>query len=330
MVGVAVLVGAVLVADPARSGLGRCDGEPEAVLLPTADEVPDVVGLAVATARERLAEVGLDAAALDETWRTDPAPRGRVLAQSGGACGEDLALSVSTGGPLVPLDDLPLAVRSVLATAVGTDGVRGPEPLLVREVEVADGAVWATDALVSGQCRHVAVARQVEQLLSPAELSTRDVRCVPDSDEALLEALRTRLPDAEVWQCEPGTRCRLGTADGGWYVEASVRRFGTTALPTELRCAAPTAYDVCELEPRDGGGQVRTVQSLGKSPPGRPYLTRRVRLVTGPWQVDVLVAPRFDESGPLAERPTATPFDGEELRVVAELGLAAVREVSAP
>lgn len=244
----------------------------------------------------------------------------------------DLRLTVSTGGPLVTAGRLPPAVRDAIAPA-GRDGPAGgpAAPVgVVREIALFDGFVWAGDAVLSGQCRHVAVATEVDTLLTDAELATREVRCVPDPEDALLSALRRYLPHAEVWQCEPGARCRLGTADGGWYVEASVRRFGTRALPQDLRCAAPNAYEVCVLADRADGSRVRTVQTLDEFPPGAPYLTRRVRVVDGSWQVDVLLSPRFDHDGALAARPTATPFDGPALLAMADAAAAAVREVSVP
>lgn len=307
--GVAVVAGA-----GGGGSLARCDGGAEAVLLPTAADLPDVVGADVRAARAALAQAGVPAPTVQEDWRVDDRERGRVLSQAGGVCGQPLALTVSTGGPLVDVAGLPPGVRRAL----------GADPGPVRQVPTGLGRVWRSATVLSGACGDVAAARALPGLLDPAEVAVLETRCLTDPDVAVLEAVRdglrgAGLEAAEAYDCGPGPRCTVRTADGAWVFEASVR----TTDEAGLRCGPAAPLEVCVVRERPDGGQARTLQILGESPLGSPWVARQVVVLVGPWYAEVALRPATD--APDRRDP---PLDGPQLVDVAAAALQAVADVS--
>ena len=122
------------------------------MLRPTAEQVPELVGLDVGAAQVQAEEAGVDWAARAERWDVDAAARGTVLEQSGGGCAEPLRLVLSTGGPLVdPAAQAP-AARLAL----------GPDPGPVRAVRYGEGLVLQSDEVVTGECPAVERLRAEE------------------------------------------------------------------------------------------------------------------------------------------------------------------------
>ena len=119
--------------------------------------MPDVSGRSLITAGNLLREAGLDATILDRArWIADSGvPVGKVSIQTP-APGADIfdpgevSLVMSSGGPAVDWDDLPIGVQKLV---YGTDSLDRSEPVLV--VDTGSGRAYKTDDLLFGGCAAV-------------------------------------------------------------------------------------------------------------------------------------------------------------------------------
>jgi hypothetical protein len=317
----AVLLGVLALAG-SRPAVQRCPGGAEAVLLPTAAEVPDLVGLSAEQARAAAEQAGLAWSQEVVRFTVDPADRGTVLEQSGGACEDPLRLVVSSGGPFVSLADVPPAARE----ALGTD------PGLVRRVPLADGYVLQTDAVVVGDCPSVDRFIASGQV---GEVGEAAARCYPDAEEALLETLRGGAgflgEQPRLRADTPGELTWSATGRGdGWVLSALVTASPRREAP---ECGAPSAYEVCAVQQRPDLSSVRTRQLLEERPPGTTSVSREVVVQGGRAdriRVRLTLAAAFDAEGPVPDRPTETPASAAELTALADAVTTAVVDVLPP
>lgn len=320
----AVLLIGVLSTAALRPAVDGCAGEASTVLLPTAAQVPRVVGRDVEAARDLAEQAGVLWEDHRETWTVDAAARGTVLEQSGGACEAPLELVLSTGGPLVdPAEQAPAAQRAL-----------GPDPGLVRVVRLDEGTALQSDDAVTGEC--AAVEQLVRQ--EPPGLGV-EVGCYPAPADALVQALRAGSgflgpggDDVRVLQSLSGASSR-GSAVGwtadravdGWRLTVLV---GSTRGLDELRCGPASAYEVCDVEQRPDGSEVATAQVLGERPLGTPFVSLETVVQQEPWRVRVVLSPDVDGS-PGPDRPTSPPADLPALVALADAARLAVEPVSA-
>lgn len=319
----ALLLG-VLATATLRPAVDGCPGDATAVLLPTAEQVPDLVGLDVTVARTAAEEAGVPWGERQETVRVDAAAPGTVLAQEGGGCGDPLRLVLSTGGPLVDVADQAPAARRAL----------GPDPGPVRVVRLPEGTALQSDAVVTGECAAVRALTRSEPV--GPEVS---VGCYPSPVDALVQAvgdgsgfLGPPGDDVRVLQSSSGT----GLADTavGWTADRAVEGWRLTVLVgatrgvDDLECGPASAYEVCDVDERGDGTTVATAQVLGERPVGRPYVSLEAVVHGDPWRVRVVLSPDV-EGSPGPSRPTAPPADLPTLVALADSARAAVEPVSA-
>ncbi len=306
-----------------RPAVDGCGGGPAAVLLPTAEQVPDLVGDDEGTARLRAEQAGVTWSARQETWRVDAADRGTVLEQSGGGCEDPLRLVLSTGGPLVdPARQAPAAQEAL-----------GPDPGPVRVVRLSEGTALQSDDVLTGECAAVERVQEEEPVGAGVE-----VGCYPAPVDALVAAVRDGSgflgPDGDdvrvlqslsgAWMAEAAAGWTADRAVDGWRLTVLV---GSTRGLDDLRCRPASAYEVCDVEQRADGTEVATAQVLGERPLGRPFVSLETVVQGGPWRVRVVLSPDVDGS-PGPDRPTAPPADLDTLVALADAARLAVEPVS--
>jgi len=318
-----VLLG-VMTAASQRPAVDTCPGGPSAVLLPRAEQVPDLVGLDGAAARATAERAGMTWTAREERWTVDDAPAGTVLAQRGGACADPLRLGLSTGGPLVdPADQAPAAQEAL-----------GVDPGPVRVVRLSEGVALQTDTVVVGECP------AVDALVAQGTVGDdAAVTCYPAPADALVDVVRSGSGflggDEPVRMLTASSGTSMAESAKGWTADRAGDGWrltvlvGTTRGVTGLRCRPASEYEVCAVRERPDGTAVATAHVVGERPLGSLFVSLEAVVQGGSWRVRVVLTPDLEAAtGP--ERATAPPADLDTLVRLADEARAAVAPVVAP
>lgn len=190
-----VVAGALLFMAGPQQPRVPTEEQPSGILL----VVPDVVGLDVVAAEQRLASAGFTRDTV-RTWVSNElTPAGTVTEQNpeqGLSVDAPVELLVSTGGPTVSFRSLPAAARDAATGAA----IAPDDPVLL--LDTAAGHAYLSGGLLFGHCAATE--------LVPPEVARREERCITTSTASVTGWL----PD--------GTKFSLSGLPAGDYVPQSV------------------------------------------------------------------------------------------------------------